>query len=172
MWEFLQFDDVSQQVPYMLWKRFLIEGRDGIKFNFTPQLPHGYGFLLREIMHKGTFYATSNGAAPVIQDKIELLQKLNYTELQSEPYPVDLISTPGWSDVYYHPAPAPVDAGALNVCADCNPPVKNKIILNVFYQHNEAIEVLIQRYNSGFLCHFDLLLFGYLIADKKLAMWR
>lgn len=173
-------DFYRQALPFFFWKRFSLfpQGpfKDGPKYQFSFPLDYGYAFLLSEIMFK-------QGGDPYEgKVKIEIISKARGREYQMFPFYPRLISTPG-SNGLSLPAPAPVDNGALNRCNTAwnyedftSTGPKSRLPLNLFYHYRENvfINVFLSTFFWGLYSpsFADLLLIGYLIPERKLAMWR
>ena len=172
-------DFYRQALPFFYWKRFDLypQGpfKDGPKYQFSFPLDYGYAFLLSEMIFK-------QGADYEGKVKIEMISKVRGREYQMFPFYPRLISTPGDTGTY-PPAPAPVDSGALNrvsyarrVENNLSASPSSRLPLNVFYHYRENVFINVQLstffwglYGPSFA---DLLLIGYLIPERKLAMWK
>lgn len=171
-------DFYRQALPFFYWKRFFLYPMgpfiDGPKYQFSFPLDYGYAFLLSELIFK-----QAGGYCGKV--KIELISKARGRDYQMFPFYPRLISTP--SDVgNYPPAPAPVDNGALNRCSSAitesnlSASPSSRLPLNIFYHYRENVFINIQL--STFFWGLyspslaDILLIGYLIPERKLAMWR
>lgn len=157
------FNEVKQQVPYLFYKRFHLQNAANQREFFTPQLPEGYGFLLREI-----FFKAGQERVPDTQANfyMELTQKVNGNVLQLSPYPIDLISTPGQGGVTVFPVISAHDNKNFGRVMTATAP-KNRIILNIYYTHHEIVEFVL-RETTGLDVYADVVLFGYLLPGKNL----
>ena len=178
-WQTYNFDDLRQQVPVMQYKRLVLNMPSTYKYVYTPKLQYGYGFLLRNIMYKAGYGIWSNGGTTYRANYfIEIVKNLNNIDMQNNPIPLDVIGTPGHCtpsvDLYY-PSPAPYDQDGYGLSMWALPQVKNNLILNIFYAYSEVVELKIStdhNLSEQFKLYLDLLLFGYLIPEKSLSMWR
>lgn len=145
--------------------------KPGPKYQISFPLDYGYAFLLTELI----FRQDSGWAGTV---KIEVINKARGREYQLTPFYPRLVSSPAEGDNftnYCSPSPAPVDNDALGRSNLSQGP-KNRIQINQFYHYRENIfvNVFLDDFLYGLYSpsYADFLLLGYLIPERKLAMWR
>lgn len=175
MWEKLNYDLLRQQVPQMIWKRFPLPPAGGITF-FFYKVETGFCFLLREYNFKSSVFSSVQETNFPNNVTIEFIQTTRSRQLQNVPRVPTLESTPGYQQLAYAGAFAPVDFGAYGVCADALPQVKNRMICNYLYQRDENIKIKI--YNTNYAGgevvagqFVDIVVVGYYIPDKLLELW-
>lgn len=173
------FDDYRQQVPYFYFKRFhpdAITNGFEADINWIIPLDFGYGYLLRQISSKWPKYENQIGAQyPNLN--ISLFNTIRGATRQNNPIPLRLVSTPGKDGCVQVAAPAPVDNDIFSVCYTSVPPVKNRLIYNLFFQYRDAIhlklnwspQLPLQFFENSYM---DIMLDGYLIPQKDLSMWE
>lgn len=173
------FDDYRQQVPAFFYKRFR---KDNPTTNIeSPEtwvipLDFGYGYLLRMITSKWPMYESQSASIyPTLN--ISLFNTIRGATRQNNPIPLRLVSTPGKDGCFRFPAPAPVDNDIFNICYSATPPLKNRLVYNLFYQYRDAIHMkfnfspeLPTQFHE--IEYFDIMLDGYLIPEKDLSLWK
>ena len=163
----LDIDLLRQQVPAWFYKRFDLTA-GGTKFDYTIPIDYGFGYLLRSI---NTKWPEMEGETLHSKYSIEFIITSRGRILQNVPYPIRLISTPAEVGVTVNAAPVPVDNDIFSVCFKATP-VKNRILLNYYYQYRETIYIRIDTIFSTELNYFDLVLDGYYIPEKILDLWK
>ena len=175
----VKIDVVRQNVPQFYYKRLDVNNL-ALGYFIIP-IDIGYAYLLRTVKTK---YSVWVEEVSLLSMKVEFIQQHAGRELQSEPIPFNLFSTPNNAGatlnngvatpgVTVNAAPQPVDNTAFDVNFSANP-VKNNMILNYFYQRREDLYLKISFEpevirNSGYI---DILLCGYLIPDFTVKEWE
>jgi hypothetical protein len=121
--------------------------------------------------------------------KIEIFDIANDKERQSEPFIVDLFSTPGREGSFYRPAPLPYNQAGFGVNASVTPP-KYSSSLNFLYRYGDAIWIkfsgmqsitTIKNPETGAMdactafwspSYIDILLEGYYVPQRTFKMWK
>ncbi len=170
------YDDYRQQVPYFYYKRFEIDfnsanlGRSNI---WSFALDYGYAYLLRRLSSQWPI--KDDIATPQTELDISFFNMIRGSKYQDKPYPLRQVTTPGNPDINFSAAPAPVDQDGFGINFDAAG-VKNRLVYNLFYQFRDAIHievnfrVQVPPVAAG-KTYVDLMLDGYLIPEKNLAMW-
>jgi len=175
--EKVHIDFIKQNVPQFYYKRLNLT--DLAVGYFIIPIEQGYAFLLRTMRTK---WQTAEGNN-VLRVRTKFIQQVRDRTLQNDFYPFGLICTPGTAgfhsdgsgtlvqgvEVYAAPQPADMTAFGFNFSAN---PVKNNLILNYFYQHQEALDLRIEfqplSVEQGYV---DIVMVGYLIPDLSLGEW-
>ncbi len=173
------FDDYRQQIPQFYYKRFrIVLGvlQIGLPHSavWSFQLPGGYTYLMRSYAAKWTQYHIGNPSRFFPIPNLSFFNKIRATKYQAQPYPPQYVSTPAGQDVWSDTAHAAVDQDAFGVVLTVAP-LKNILIQNYFYQFNDNVFVEMELPASPEEIedfYLDLVLFGYLIAEKDLGMWE
>lgn len=123
------------------------------------------------------------------QINVEVFDVANDFTRQLSPVPVDLFCTSGSQECFFRPSPQPVDADGFNVNYTANSPYLS-LQLNYFYKRGETFFMKISGQNQTAF-HFnpfngvtsaitptwtpafvDLLVEGYYVPEKTLALWK
>ncbi len=169
------FDDYRQQVPVFYYKRFQKSLLGGLMFSdiiWTFPFDFGYGFLLRRVSAK---WINEVGGGMVPKLLISFFDIVRGATRQNDPYPLEQVATPGYDGVTSVVAPSPVDQDIFGVCLKATP-LKNRLIYNLYYKFRDTMSLKLNFDQAPPFYegdeYIDLLLDGYLIPEKDLAMWK
>lgn len=174
------FDDYRQQIPYYYYKRFRTEIGTipvaNLPMNnlWSFRLTQGYTYLLRSYAAKWSGHQEGSPGDPLPDVLISFYNKIRATNYQTQPFPARLVTTPGGQGVWAATAHAPVDQDAFGVVLT-EKPLKNILTQNLFYQFNDNVYMEINypvTIVENEYTYLDLVLFGYLIPEKDLEMWK
>lgn len=167
----IEVDAIMQRRPQVLYTRFKRENNN-TRVSFYYTLPYGYGYLLQEIIWKAPNFQAGEAITVLPDWKMELIKLGRGRKQQNEPYPMDLIGTPG-KDSCITVAPAPVDDKNFSVCFQSKPPLIN-LQYNEIYWYNDTIEFHLTQKNIFFdeVNYIDFVVVGYLIPAKDLKLWE
>lgn len=157
-------DYTKQKRPYFIYRRLeVVRLKNELSFRLEP----GSTFLLRYISYQCQGYVERIQQNPyVFSPCIEFYSTARGRYNQNIPLPINLLSTPGASQIVN--APLPVDLDGYGKSYESTP-LKNRIKIDDFFYFNENFILLISfneipptNYN-----YIDILVQGYYIPSEK-----